>query len=220
MTTDSSTEDTQKSLDQNKKHKATVATMLTISIMVAMQGISLMLGHTHFLNIFALNPQNPLSLPNVVTFPFAHGNLPHLISNVVPLAVFAYLISRIRSVREFVLAFFIALGITGPLVWAFESPGALIVGASSIVAALAAYSFLTGYIEKHFIMMLFGGVVTIVALVSVIEAPEQTSTTAHIIGFATGATVLCGLYLFRWRKKTSSQDDTEHDTQQTEFFSD
>ena len=86
------------------------------------------------ISAFGLASWNPVG---VVTSLFMHQGVRHLLANLIPLAVFAFLLETTLTGGA-VIVIFLASGIAGGLVYVLLNPGALIIGASAAIAGLMA----------------------------------------------------------------------------------
>jgi membrane associated rhomboid family serine protease len=146
-------------------------------------------------NHLGLVPRTLRGLLGILTMPFLHANLNHLISNTIPLFVLRSLLagSKARSwktVAEIIL-------LSGVLLWIFGRP-AVHVGASGLIFGLAAFLVVSGFLEKRLlslaiailIVFLYGG-----SLLSGI-LPRVGSTVSwdgHLMGAVAGGIVAYGL---------------------------
>jgi membrane associated rhomboid family serine protease len=97
---------------------------------------------------FGIVPRTKIGLIGIVTAPFLHGNLMHLVSNTIPLTVlvsvlmFFYPKKLLRVMLQVIL-----LG--GVLVWCFGRPGNHI-GASGLIYGLMGFLVANGLIQRNF----------------------------------------------------------------------
>lgn len=112
-----------------------------------------------------LYPRTFSGLSGIITAPFIHGNLEHLVSNSFPLIFLGtmsfYFYPRIS--KRIIIAI---VGLTGIMVWSFARPSYHI-GASGVVYGLAAFIFFSGVFRKDvrsyslslIVLFLYGGIV-------------------------------------------------------------
>lgn len=101
---------------------------------------------------FGLIPRTPIGLVGIITCPFLHANLSHIISNTIALITFAPILAFISS-KEGVLSKLISLTIlTGVLTWLFART-ANHIGASGLIFALYGYLISLGFFKKKFLQI-------------------------------------------------------------------
>jgi membrane associated rhomboid family serine protease len=95
---------------------------------------------------YGLQPRRAVGLIGIVSMPFLHANLRHIVSNTIPLAVLLFLLagSRTRSWR--IVAEIIVLG--GVLLWLFGR-SANHVGASGLISGLITFLIIGGILERR-----------------------------------------------------------------------
>ena len=87
-------------------------------------------------------------LIGVVTAPLLHSGWPHLLSNLVPLLVFGFLI-LVGSVRQFVAVTILVWLVAGLGVWAFGPANTVTIGASGLVFGWLAYLVTRGVFTRN-----------------------------------------------------------------------
>ncbi|MCY2975026.1 MAG: rhomboid family intramembrane serine protease [Planctomycetota bacterium] len=100
------------------------------------------------LSVFGLVPRTATGLIGIVTMPFLHGNLGHLMSNTVPLAILLFIVCGLRNDVWDVVGSIVIVG--GVLLWCFGRD-AIHVGASGLVYGLMGFLIASGFAEKKFI---------------------------------------------------------------------
>jgi membrane associated rhomboid family serine protease len=120
------------------------------------------------LESFGITPRTSHGLIGIVTSPFLHANLQHLISNTVPLIVLLFLLAGSKSNSWAVVAAIVIF--SGALLWLLGRP-ATHIGASGLIYGLIAYLLVSGFREQRILPML----------------------TALIVGFLYGGTLLFGI---------------------------
>jgi membrane associated rhomboid family serine protease len=103
--------------------------------MAGVQLVNMLSGYS--LNYYGLQPRSMHGLLGVLTSPFLHGSLPHLLSNAFPFTVFSLLIAT-NGARRYLLVSLLIIFIGGSLVWLFGRE-ANHVGASGWVFGLWGY---------------------------------------------------------------------------------
>ena len=153
------------------------------------------------LNAYGLRPRTAVGLVGVVTMPFLHVSLGHLVSNTVPLFILLVLLAGSRARSWEVLLEISLLG--GGLLWIFgraavDGRSTIHVGASGMVFGLAAFLIVSGLLEKRlipllvslFVGFLYGG--TLLTGVLPIGSPH-VSWEGHLTGAVAGVMVACAL---------------------------
>ncbi|MFL6124987.1 rhomboid family intramembrane serine protease [Actinophytocola sp.] len=92
--------------------------------------------------------RNPGSLVNILTAPFVHGNLEHLMSNALPLFSLG-LIAAIPSPRRFLWMTLVVIVVGGMGIWLTSPPGTVTIGASGVVFGYFSYLLLRGLVERR-----------------------------------------------------------------------
>jgi membrane associated rhomboid family serine protease len=147
----------------------------------------------HWLGIY---PRNVAYLHGIITTPFVHGDLQHLIGNLSVL--FPLLVLLFYTHKKFSFNVLITLWIiTGFLIWVFARPSYHI-GASGIVYAIQTYILVSGIIKKRPWLMAVGAVSIMLFgggfVFGLLPFQEHVSWESHGIGALTGIGVA---WLFR-----------------------
>jgi membrane associated rhomboid family serine protease len=136
-----------------------------------------------------IQPRSMVGLIGIFTAPLIHGNLPHLISNTVPLlflgSTLFFFYPRIGGA-----VFFRAYFWTNILVWLFARP-ANHMGASGVVYGLAFFLIFFGLFRRDFLsiiisiitLLLYGGV-----FFGVLPTDPRISWESHFAGALVGIT--------------------------------
>lgn len=155
---------------------------------------------------YGMVPRAVRGLIGILTMPFLHDGLDHLLGNTVPLAVLLFMLATSRSnARRIVLGLIVLSGIFTWLI-GISSP---VVGASGLIYALTAYLITAGLYERQLISaatavlvgVLYGGTLFWNLLPT---AGKTVAWDAHLLGAAAGA-VYAHLTL---RKKPTKLRDT------------
>jgi membrane associated rhomboid family serine protease len=88
------------------------------------------------------------SLVNILTSPFIHGNLDHLMSNALPLFSLG-LIAAIPSPRRFLLMTLVVIVVGGLGIWLTAPAGTVTIGASGVVFGYFSYLLLRGLVDRR-----------------------------------------------------------------------
>ncbi|KZN33742.1 hypothetical protein N480_23485 [Pseudoalteromonas luteoviolacea S2607] len=141
------------------------------------------------LNAFGIIPQNELHLIGIFTSPFIHNGWSHLSGNLIGLAISGYLMSKQACFKRATLGIAVS---TGLCVWLFAGDGNHI-GASGIIMGYYGYLIGMALFQRNLI-----GFVYLAALIALtyyanirffatlFDFSEQTSSSGHLFGFASG----------------------------------
>jgi membrane associated rhomboid family serine protease len=142
---------------------------------------------------WGLIPRSLWGLVGILTSPFLHGSLAHIISNTIPIFILMILISASNLRAAEIVGALILAG--GGLLWVFGT-SATHIGASGLVYGLAAYLVTAGLTQKRFIP-LAASLITIFLYWSLIWGilPTQpgVSWDGHLFGAIGGILVAIGL---------------------------
>lgn len=150
---------------------------------------------SHLLNVllgglfypFGILPRDINSLPYVLTSPWIHGGVSHLINNLIGLAIFSWL-CLLRSVRLYVWSSFFIIVAGGLLVWCFGRP-AMHIGASGWIFGLWSLSIALAWFDRNaknifiavLVVLFYGGMIY-----GVLPQEDDVSFEAHFFGAVTG----------------------------------
>ena len=146
-------------------------------------------------------PRRLDGLYGLVTSPFIHANLGHLISNTIPLLLLPA-IAKLAVSRRAVYSIMILGGLGSGLgTWLF-STGGVVIGASGIVFAWLGFLCARAYFAPSLlniglsiaVFMLYGG-----AVAALLKALPTISWAAHFWGFVTGVLIARHFDTFRVR---------------------
>lgn len=138
---------------------------------------------------YGMVPRTVRGLIGILTMPFLHDGLDHLLGNTVPLAVLLFMLATSRSnARRIVLGLIVLSGIFTWLI-GISSP---VVGASGLIYAMTAYLITAGLHERQLISaatavlvgVLYGGTLFWNLLPT---AGKTVAWDAHLLGAAAGA---------------------------------
>lgn len=164
------------------------------------------------LTAYGLVPRTASGLVGIVTMPFLHSGLRHLLANTVPLAILLLLLAGSRPrAWEIVVEIVVASGI---LLWLFGRSGDH-VGASGLVFGLIAFLILAGLLEKKPMSLViavavafFYGGTLLLGVVPI--GHDGVSWDGHLAGVVAGAGsayFLAGM----GRRKLPARDSTEEE---------
>ncbi|MCZ6887467.1 MAG: rhomboid family intramembrane serine protease [Gammaproteobacteria bacterium] len=156
------------------------------------------LADKSFLYQMALVPRRVDGLAGVLTMPFVHQSMSHLVLNTVPLAVLGGLVV-LRGARYFALVSLAILAAGGLLVWGFARPG-LHVGASGLVFGYFGFLLVRGVYDRQLssalvalvVVFLYGGMFW-----GILPGGDGTSWESHLYGLLAGGVIA----RFWWRGK-------------------
>ena len=114
----------------------TVQTLLVMFVVFAVQQVAALVGLMGF--FFVLGPTFPLRPWSLVTSVYAHGGLPHLLSNALMLVLVGLMVESLTSNVRY-HAFFIATGVLSGLAQVLLWPGSRVLGASGAIFAFLGY---------------------------------------------------------------------------------
>ena len=112
------------------------------------------------LSRYGIIPRTQRGLIGIVSSPFLHANLRHLISNTIPLTILL-LVTFYFYPKKAVNVVLISVLLGGLLVWLFAR-GANHIGASGLIYGLAAFLIVNGFTEQKFVPLLISIAVAIV----------------------------------------------------------
>lgn len=145
---------------------------------------------------FGILPRNVNGLPGIITAPFIHGDLKHLISNTSPVLVLSMGVFYFYKEKAWPVIALISI-FSGLLIWLFARGGTYHIGASGLIYGFAFFLFFSGIIKKIrsfmaiplLIIMFYGSM-----LWGILPGEEGISWEAHLFGALTGSIVA---FMFR-----------------------
>ncbi|MEZ5536844.1 MAG: rhomboid family intramembrane serine protease [Thiolinea sp.] len=141
------------------------------------------------LESYGLVPRDAGGLIGIVTMPFLHGNLGHIMSNTVPLIVLMTLLAGSKANSRVIVVAIVILG--GALLWLFGRGSSLHIGASGLVFGLAVFLIVSGFLERRIVPMIVALVVAFMYGSSLLSGimPFQTGVSwdGHLFGGVAGA---------------------------------
>ncbi len=153
-----------------------------------------------------LIPRKLDGLTGIITMPFLHGNMQHLISNSLPLLILGILV---YSTKHLPVATSFIVFIGGILVWLFGRPDTEHIGASGLVMGYWGFLIAFGWFHRSIrgilialiSLFIYGGL-----FFTLVNFQDNTSFEAHIFGFLSG--VFCAWYVNQ--KKNTSKIHYNH----------
>ncbi len=139
---------------------------------------------------WGLIPRTFGGLAGIVTLPFLHGNLQHIIGNTVPLVVLLFVLagSRANSVD---IVFLISL-LAGIALWLFGGEG-IHIGASVLVFGLIGFLICAGFFERRLVSVIVAVGVALTygstLLYGVLPMQEGVSWEGHLFGALSGGVI-------------------------------
>lgn len=137
---------------------------------------------------FGIVPRSLGSLTGIVTAPFVHLSLQHLLANTIPLVILGALL-LLRGAAELVYVVVVTALVAGLGTWLFGAPGTIHFGASGVVFGFIAFLLFRGAFERKLSSILITLVVTAMygsTLGSSILPQEGISWSGHVFGFLGG----------------------------------
>ncbi len=175
----------------------------TILIFVGVIWVVFLLSYLLPLEQYGLHPRTLVGLLGLLTMPFLHASVSHIVGNTIPLIVLLLLLVGSRAKSWQIVAEIILLG--GALLWVVGR-SANHVGASGLVSGLITFLILGGIFERRMIpvvvaiitFVLYGGSL----LWGFIPRDATISWDGHICGAVAG-----GLLAFQLAHSTKSDSD-------------
>lgn len=150
-------------------------------------------GLEYILNVnfstFGIIPLDFNRIYGILSYPFIHSDLNHLLNNTYPILILGGIISEVYkkiSVKVFCYSYIIS----GLLLWIFGPRDVTIIGASGIIYALGSFILFSGFIRKQPRLMILSFLVIFLNffnLWGLIEIKQdKISQTAHLCGVIAG----------------------------------
>lgn len=161
--------------------------LLIVGAMWIVFGIdSLSGGRVRFLP--GIVPRSQEGLAGIVTAPFVHLDLDHLVTNTIPLLVLGALV-LLGGVNRFLTVFAITGAIAGAGTWLIGSPRSIHIGASGIIFGLLGYLLFRSVFDRRissFVVTLLVAVGYGGALTTALIPSAGVSWSGHLSGFIGG----------------------------------
>ncbi len=137
-----------------------------------------------------LLPRHISGLPGILSMPFLHGSFAHLVSNTVPLVLFAALIS-LKGNRYFLQVTLFIVILSGAMLW-LMGRGAFHIGASGLIFGYFGFLLMRTYYSPSIgtiiistgVLVFYGGI-----LYGVLPQGGGISWEGHLFGFLSGVAV-------------------------------
>jgi membrane associated rhomboid family serine protease len=156
---------------------------------------------------FGIIPRTSRGLGGIITSPFVHSDLGHIVANTIPLAVLGSII-LINGISEFLIVVQISMLIGGFGTWLFGAPGTEHIGASGVVLGFFGYLLFRTAFERRISYALITIVVAAYYGTSIIYSlvPEEgISWTGHAFGFLGG--FAAARFRYRHRPREISNEE-------------
>jgi len=139
---------------------------------------------------FGLIPRTVRGLAGIVTLPFLHANLQHILANSIPLVVLLCLLAGSRA-NSIDIVVFISV-VSGVLLWLFGRD-AIHIGASVLVFGLIGFLVCAGFFEKRLMSALIAIGVAVVygstLLSGILPLQRGVSWEGHLFGAIAGGAI-------------------------------
>lgn len=163
---------------------------LAIACFVAAIWLVFILDRVLPLDAFGLIPRQVRGLDGIVTMPFIHKDLGHILGNTVPLVVTLFLLAGSRANSTIIVCLIIVVG--GSLLWLFGRE-AKHIGASGLVYGLIAFHVCAGFLEKRLLSIAIavgvGLFYSTTFLKGIVPFQQGVSWDGHLLGGIGGALV-------------------------------
>ena len=143
------------------------------------------------LNSFGLTPRTLTGLVGIPAMPFLHADLPHIVSNTLPIFILLILLAGSKVNSWAVVLAVVLLG--GVLLWLFGRP-ATHIGASGLIFGLIAFLIVSGFLERRLVPLVISVIVTFfyggsLLLGVVPRLGSHVSWDGHLFGALAGAII-------------------------------
>ena len=140
------------------------------------------------LNNFGIRPRQSFGLVGVITSPFLHGNLAHIIANTFGLLVCGALLRVSYSKANFYKIIILGIFLSGLLTWTFSSSG-VVIGASGLVFCFIGILLANAFFKPSILswalafmcLFFYSG-----AVLSLLSVQQGISWAGHFSGLASG----------------------------------
>ncbi|KXI28534.1 rhomboid family intramembrane serine protease [Paraglaciecola hydrolytica] len=159
--------------------------VILLAVLVAIEVINLFSGR--MLNQLGNIPRYVPGLKGIILGPFIHGSLQHFLSNLIPVAIFTYLMLQ-YGLRRYLLVSLWIIILGGILVWLFGRSASHI-GASGLIYGYFGYLVLAGFLSKSFKLLIISLLVAFFyggLIFGVMPTSPFVSWESHLFGFAAG----------------------------------
>ena len=161
--------------------------ILFILMIWAVKGLEYILDENF--STFGIIPLDFNSIYGILSYPFIHSDLNHLLNNTYPILIFGGIISEVyKDISNKV--FFYSYILSGSLLWIFGIPDTNIIGASGVVYAMGSFILMSGFIKNQPRLIMLSFLVIFLNffnLWGIIEVKQDNiSQTAHLCGAVAG----------------------------------
>jgi len=138
---------------------------------------------------FGIIPLDFNRIYGILSYPFIHSDLNHLLNNTYPILILGGIISEVyKDISNKV--FFYSYILSGSLLWIFGIPDTNIIGASGVVYAMGSFILMSGFIKNQPRLIMLSFLVIFLNffnLWGIIEVKQDNiSQTAHLCGAIAG----------------------------------
>ncbi|MEM5527645.1 rhomboid family intramembrane serine protease [Gammaproteobacteria bacterium AS21] len=172
--------------NQSLPFKKQLKLVITLCLLLALIEVINTLS-ARALNHYGLIPRNINGLMGIVSSVFLHGSLVHFLSNIVPFALFSFLLLQ-HGTKRYIQVTLICIVATGLLVWLFGR-NANHIGASGLIYGYFGYLLLAGFMAKKAKLMLislFVGITYGTLVLGVLPTTSYISWESHLFGLVVG----------------------------------
>lgn len=178
---------------------------------------------------YGLYPLQLKGIPGILTAPFIHADLSHLLANSIPLLILGALLFYFYKEIAWPVLLFLYL-LTGIWVWALARGTAAHIGASGIIYGMASFLFFSGIIRREAPLMvitllvtfLYGGLIW--GIFPQFFPAQRISWESHLMGLLAG--IVLAIYFrksgpqrkkYEWEDEDSDNEDSPGSTEYSEF---
>lgn len=153
---------------------------------------------------YGLRPRSAIGLLGIVTMPFLHADIGHIVGNTIPLVVLLFLLAGSRAKSWQIVAEIVVLG--GVILWVCgrSANGANHIGASGLVSGLITFLILGGAFERRFVPVIVAAVTFVLyggsLFWGLIPRDPKVSWDGHLYGAVAG-----GLLAFQLARRSRSK---------------
>lgn len=168
---------------------------------------------------FGLMPRDTDRLIGIITSPWLHGSLQHLISNTVPLFVLLTMIILFYprvAFRSIILTYVL----TGAAVWLFARGNVIHIGASGVVYGLVSFVFWSGVFRRNIRSVILAMIVTLLysgLFLGILPNQKGISWESHLCGGIVG--IIVAYWMRFYVEDEESLDDSNSEVPESkEYF--
>lgn len=165
--------------------------LLLITLFIGVIWIVFIVDRILPLELLGLVPRTISGLIGIVTMPFLHQDLSHIMSNTPPLVVLLALLAGSRGNSTMIVLSLITLG--GILLWLFGRGNSLHIGASGLVFSLVSFLIAAGIFERRMVSLvvsvLVGFFYGTTWLMGILPGQQGVSWDGHLLGGVAGIVV-------------------------------